>query len=510
MHTFGTESEMPAAKLVLRRWRLFTAIALAAATATLPTAASAQGGIRSTIRDIDIGASLTEQPTDFQEFACGTNGGPASLPIASFAEFARCPAEETGLHEVQFRYDDTMRYVALANLDPLRANLFEGTKLGNFRILASVLIDDAGIVRGVRAVTDDRVSDRTRRGAYAMAGFVHSLYGVDGWECTDIPAAEGETPVGDDLIKQDCEKVTDDGLLITTQSRLLRRPGQTQIDPANGLLRVGYYESTARMEMYEADADGNPIYGGLAPGEEPFAVADRPVPSDPIEAFLGGFSIDCPGCDLAGADLARRNLAGADLSGANLSEAVLHGAVLASANLDDANLVGANLNLVDLKRASLIGADLTDALFYQGDAGAADLTNASLDGIMGENARFTSAKLLGVSWQEAYLLSANLASADLSGATLAGSIVAEADLQRARLVGADVTDATFYKARLRSADLTGVIALHADFLQADLADAIFVDADLTDARLLRARASGLDLTGAILTDTILPDGSVGP
>ena len=494
-----------------RRWRSSAAAIVVAGATAFISAASAldPGTARLTIRDLVIGAPVSAQPTtSFQEFACGTDGGPPSLPITGFDQFARCAPEETGLHEVQFRYDDELHFLALARRDLLIAEFLQGTKIGNFPILASALFDAAGILRGIRAVTDDRVSDRTRRSAYSLPVFLHAIYGADGWECLDMPAAEGETPVGNSLIKQDCRKLSDDGLMLTTQSRLLRRPGQTQIDPANGLVRAGYYESTARMEIYAADASGNPIHGGDVAAEET-VVADAPVPADPIAAFLVGASVDCPGCDLSGANLKRRDLAGADLSGADLSGATLHRALFGGARLDGANLAGANLNLADLKRASLVEADLTGALLYQTDAAAADFSGAILDRTVFLNARFTSATMVGVLWQDSNGVGANLAGADLSDAILIGTALVEVDLQRAVLVGADVTDVSFYRSRLRGVDLSEVTAIRADFLEADLSDAIFVNADLTDARLLRARISGMDLTGAILTGTVMPDGNIG-
>jgi uncharacterized protein YjbI with pentapeptide repeats len=503
---------MSGSNLFLRLCRKHVRGALAAfalgAVAVSSASAQNEGTTRPGIRDLLIGEPISAQPTNFQEFACGTNGGPPSLPIGGFADFAQCPAEETGLHEVQFRYDDELYYRALAAQDALRADFLKGTKIGDFPILASALIDDAGILRGVRAVTDDRVDTHRRSRAFGMAEVVQSLYGAVDWVCTDIAPEEGETPVGNRLVKQDCSKMTDDGLLITTQSRLLHRPGQTLVDPANGLLRPDLFISTARMEIYQVDADGNPIYG--TPGVTAAATtAETPAPTDPREAFLAGFSNDCPGCDLAGADLKRRDLAGADLSGADLSGATLHRAKLGGANFDGANLRGANLNVADVKRASFVGADLTDALLYQTDAAAADFSQAILDHTVFEYARFTNATMVGVHWQNSIGLEANLAGADLTGAILSGTAIPQADLQRANLTGADLTDVSFFQARLRGADLSEVTALRADFLQANLTDAVFVNADLTDARLLRASDSGIDLTGAILTNTIMPDGTVG-
>src|SRR4051812_4703389 len=214
-------------------------IAFAVAASMLSISGSVAQGDRGppTIRDLLIGQPISAQPTDFQEFACGTNGGPSSLPLTGFADFGKCRAERTGLREVAFRYDDERYYRALAARNALAADALQVNRLGNFPIVASALFDDSGILRGIRAVTDDRVSDDDRRLAYAMAKFVQR--NSAGWDCTDIPAAEGETPLGNQLVKQDCRTVTDDGFVMTTQSRLLRRPGESLIDPANGQLRLG-------------------------------------------------------------------------------------------------------------------------------------------------------------------------------------------------------------------------------------------------------------------------------
>ncbi|MCW5695113.1 MAG: pentapeptide repeat-containing protein [Bauldia sp.] len=478
-------------------------------TMTVAAGAWAQNGLAPPdLRDLVIGEPFSTQPADFQEFACGTGGGPSSIRIGGFADFAICPPEASGLREVQFRYDDELAYRALAARNALVAEALLGTRLGSFHILVSALFDDAGILRGIRAVTDDRVSDRARRSSYGMAEFVRAIYGSAGWTCIDIPPEEGEQPLGNLLVKQDCRKLTDDGRVITTRSRLLQRAGQTVIDPANGQLRAGLFISTAAMEIYQADADGNPIYGGS--GAPVVAQAETPpVPTDPREAFLAGATIDCPGCDLAGANLKRRNLAGADLANADLSRANLHRAILAGANLAGANLTGANLNVADLKRARLAGADLTGALLYQTDAAGADFTGATLDRIVADNARFTNATMVGAHWTGSYALTANLAGTNLTDAILVGTAFHGADLQRATLAGADLTDVSFYDARLRAANLSGATALRADFLRADLSDAAFIDADLTEARLLRARTTGIDLTGATLTEAIMPDGRLG-
>src|ERR1700730_2887071 len=55
---------------------------------------------RFNVWDIHIGAAAREIPDEFVNYACGTNGGPPSVPLSSFAEFAKCRADANGLREV--------------------------------------------------------------------------------------------------------------------------------------------------------------------------------------------------------------------------------------------------------------------------------------------------------------------------------------------------------------------------------------------------------------------------
>ena len=68
-----------------------------------------------TIWDIRFGEPISQIPAaEIAEIACGTNGGPPSTPLGSFAEFEKCPAEPSGLHEVYFTNDDEADYIAKA------------------------------------------------------------------------------------------------------------------------------------------------------------------------------------------------------------------------------------------------------------------------------------------------------------------------------------------------------------------------------------------------------------
>jgi hypothetical protein len=207
---------------------------------------------RSTITELVIGSLATEQQGEFQEYACGTNGGPPSIRLTGFADFAQCAVEaETGLHEVDFQYDDEIEYWALANNLQIYADRYHGTKYGNYDVIASALFDDAGVLRGYRALTDDRVTVRSRFTAYQMSEYVLQQYAPAPWACVDLPVAEGETPVAKRLIKQNSKGTTPDGRTLVIETRLLRRAGQKMIDPFSGVVRGDRFVASSRFEVLD-------------------------------------------------------------------------------------------------------------------------------------------------------------------------------------------------------------------------------------------------------------------
>src|SRR5262245_22456890 len=78
-------------------------------------AEAAEQPVAPDVWSIKLGMAVPDLPDTFAEFACGTRGGPPSLPLTGFAEFAKCPREPDGLAEVYFRYDDELEYWARAN-----------------------------------------------------------------------------------------------------------------------------------------------------------------------------------------------------------------------------------------------------------------------------------------------------------------------------------------------------------------------------------------------------------
>ena len=164
---------------------------------------------RAEIWDLKLGTPVATLPSGFGEYACGTNGGPPSQPLSGWSDFRRCRPEPSGLREVYFRYDDELEYWAKANDLPTEIEHYSGTKVYDFPVVLSALFDDAGTLAGLRIVSDPRDTTRSRDEAYALRNFLTARFGRDGWNCIDLPAAEGEEPVGRTYIKQDCDKTLD-------------------------------------------------------------------------------------------------------------------------------------------------------------------------------------------------------------------------------------------------------------------------------------------------------------
>ncbi len=209
-----------------------------------------------TIWDVEPGTPVGDLPDDaFVDPACGTNGGPPGLAIASFENFARCRPEPSGLREVWFRYDDELEYIARAARDPDAVARSNAMVVLGQPVILSLLIDRVGLVQGYRIFTDPRAEEELRMNAYLVAIAFKARFGTDGWACNDLPPAAGETPIFGAFVKEGCRKFFD-GRQVTVESRYYYKPGQALLDPNTGLPTVNQFESSARMEMVRADALG--------------------------------------------------------------------------------------------------------------------------------------------------------------------------------------------------------------------------------------------------------------
>ncbi len=210
---------------------------------------------RGEVRDLRIGMHYSDiLPEFYFEHACGSNGGPPLKPISGFADFMECAVEAvTGLHEVYVRYDDENEFIVRLYRElqgeALWLETFTGTKVAGHPVILSALFDDAGILQGIRAVSDPRAGLDQRRYAYLMRIPITARYGRAGWECVDLQAEDGETDVGGMFVKQRCTKVVPDEKRLNLATNLFRKRGQDGLDDL-GKFKAGDFESSARFEIF--------------------------------------------------------------------------------------------------------------------------------------------------------------------------------------------------------------------------------------------------------------------
>jgi hypothetical protein len=204
------------------------------------------------IHGLKLGLKAEKMSTDtFGDLACGSNGGPPRQPIDEWSEFRKCRPEPSGLYEVNARFDDEQEYIGRAIDDPLYAQGRVGTRVAGHPVILSVLFDKDGVLRGIRMVSDPRASITERRMAHMLRLAVINRYDPDGWTCTDLPPAPGESPVGGGVfIKQRCEKRTAQRSLFL-ETHFLRKPGQSEVDPATREPTSGQFESWTRFELMD-------------------------------------------------------------------------------------------------------------------------------------------------------------------------------------------------------------------------------------------------------------------
>src|SRR5207253_2878229 len=156
----------------------------------LVSAAGAETLHRASVWDLKLGEPIAAQPApeEFRGFACGSNGGAPRMQITGWADFARCRAEPNGLHEVYFEYDDELEYIARARDLDREITRWAGTTESAHPVIVSALFDDAGVLQGIRMVTDprpehrDHVTDtnlKKRDEAYVLGGIMASRFDVD-------------------------------------------------------------------------------------------------------------------------------------------------------------------------------------------------------------------------------------------------------------------------------------------------------------------------------------------
>ena len=460
--------------------------------------AFAQGTAAKTVWDLAVGAHANQMPADlFIDFACGTGGGPPSLQLGGWTEFGKCrPDARTGLHEVYFRYDDELEYVARARNNEAMAAVYQFTSAYDITIIASALFDDDGFFVGYRIVSDPRVDVARRENGAYLGGFLRALYGEEKLTCIDLPRGDGETEFQGIFTKKQCSAAdVGNGLSVFLEMRQLRKRGQAAIQAQEGPT-TGQFESTTFLEAILA--------GGIPDRATRLA---NLVERQPSAVELAAVKArDCAGCDLRGANLKRANLAGAKLAGADLSGANLHGAVLTGADLSGANLTGANINRTDLKRAKLNGANLSNVMLFETRLDAADLTGANLTGALASKVQLIGANLTNATIRQADLSNSRLNDANFHGADLSGAYLNDAQLSRSNLSAAKLVQASLWRVSLIGVDLSQADVRGADLFGANLRGADLSAADFSYARLTNAIMSETKTAGAKFQQAELPAG----
>jgi hypothetical protein len=228
------------------------------------TAAGAQNLRRASVWDLKLGQPIAAQPSvdEFRGFACGSNGGPPRQRLTGWKDFARCPAEPNGLHEVYFEYDDEYEYIARARDLPREIARWAGTTEGGFPVIVSALFDDRGVLAGMRLVTDPRPDFRNdvteadlrrRTAAHVFGQYAAARFGIEpARDCKAEPPAEGESAVGDVLVKQRCELIdASNARRVRVVANFFRKPGQSGVNPQLPTqLTQGQFESSARLEIW--------------------------------------------------------------------------------------------------------------------------------------------------------------------------------------------------------------------------------------------------------------------
>ena len=449
--------------------------------------------------ELEIGAHATQLSVQrFVDFACGTRGGPPSLPIPDWTAYATCPQEpDTGYYEVYFQYDDELAYVARALRLPMRAAMFQYTSAYAIPVIVTGLFDSNGFYVGFRMVTDARVDLTLREQGSTLAGFLMARYDDEAWTCEDLPPLEGERPYQGLFVKRRCtQRIAADDLDLVLETRHMRKPGQFAINPANRLPTEGQFESTTYFEVVLRHGVPNP--------EERLAVLGTPGPTE-RDALIAR-ARDCPGCDFAGANLKRADLRGANLQGANLAEANLHRAVLAGANLAGANLADANLNRADVKQANLEGANLDSALLFETRLDGANLQRARLQGAYAGRVQLIRADLRGANVSDVDMRDGRLNDVDFRGANVNLSYLENAQLARANFAGANVIQTSLRYASMVQVDLSNADVRGSDLFRVNLRAADLRGADFTRARLSNANLAETRTDGAVFFEALLPAG----
>jgi hypothetical protein len=161
------------------------------------------------VRDITVGMPVAEIPdAGYVNLTCADD---TARKLAAWSAWRECPSDKDSMHAIRFDFDpETSR---------------EGTIIAGHPVILTVLIDEMGIVAGLKIETDPKARLYVRKKAFLLGGQVKSRYGAEGWVCTQRQPEAGEQPVGGIFISESCSKAVR-GRTLVVERDLFRRPDQ--------------------------------------------------------------------------------------------------------------------------------------------------------------------------------------------------------------------------------------------------------------------------------------------
>jgi hypothetical protein len=173
------------------------------------SAALAQAEPNYDVRDITVGMPVAEIPDGgYVNLTCAGDDG-RKLP--TWSAWRECASDADAIRAIRFDFDpETSR---------------EGTLVAGHPVLLTALIDDAGVVTGLKIETDPKARLYIRKKAFLLGVQVKSRYGSEGWECRQRQPEPGEEAVGGVYISESCRKAVR-GRVVFVERELFRRAGQ--------------------------------------------------------------------------------------------------------------------------------------------------------------------------------------------------------------------------------------------------------------------------------------------
>jgi hypothetical protein len=161
------------------------------------------------LRDIRLGMPAKDLPdAGYVNLACAAD---PQKSLTTWKGWRDCPADPSGFHAVKFGYDPSTSR--------------DGTIVAGHPAILTLLVDDAGIVSGLRIETDPKARLYIRKKAFLFGIQVKSRYGRDGWSCTEAQPNAGEQPVGGVFVREHCTKTVHNRSIVVERS-LFRKPDQ--------------------------------------------------------------------------------------------------------------------------------------------------------------------------------------------------------------------------------------------------------------------------------------------